>query len=434
MSAEDVKPFLVPDLGEGLEEATVACWNVKVGDDVELNQTLCSLETAKAEVEIPSPYAGRIVELRGAEGDVLEVGSVLVRIDTGPDPAVTAPAPHGEAQNGSGPDSAESNGSHGARTAVLVGYGADDGIDTSRRSGRGPSSDAPGARPRAAPPVRKLAAELLVDLADLQPGSGRGGVITREDVLAAAGPARGDVVDPKPGRGYDVIPVRRVQARMAERMTLSRSAIPDSHASVQVDCTSLLDLRDRFRGAAGENGKHVTPFVLALRLLIVALTHNKVFNSTWVESASGPQVHAHRSVHLGFGVATQRGLLVPVVTDAQDRTTLELAARVAELIRGAREGSLKPTELQGSTFTVSNFGALGLDEGVPVINYPEAAILGMGSLKPRAVVVDDNVVIRPMMTLTCAFDHRIADGAQVANFLGETRELIESPEMALLHL
>ena len=133
-------------------------------------------------------------------------------------------------------------------------------------------------------------------------------------------------------------------------------------------------------------------------------------------------------MHLGFGVAAPRGLLVPVVTDAQDKTTRELAAAVARLIGDARAGTLKPTELQGSTFTVSNFGALGLDEGVPVINYPEAAILGMGSLKPRPVVVDDAVVACPTMTLTCAFDHRIADGAQVAAFLCELRDLVESPD------
>jgi pyruvate dehydrogenase E2 component (dihydrolipoamide acetyltransferase) len=171
-----------------------------------------------------------------------------------------------------------------------------------------------------------------------------------------------------------------------------------------------------------------------LRLLVIALTHNKMFNASWVDTPNGPQVHAQRAVHLGFGVATPRGLMVPVVADAQNKTTLELAARVAELIRGAHDASLKPTELQGSTFTVSNFGALGLDEGVPVINYPEAAILGVGSLKPRAVVVDDELVVRPTMTLTCAFDHRIADGAQVAAFLGELRDLIEAPELALLDL
>jgi 2-oxoisovalerate dehydrogenase E2 component (dihydrolipoyl transacylase) len=390
VSSETVKPFLLPDLGEGLEDAMIATWHVAVGDDVELNQPLCSVETAKAQVEIPSPYAGRIVEIGGEEGQTLDVGAVLVRIDT---------TPH--SQNGNG----------ASHPAVLVGYGTDDGLDRSRRP-----------RPRAAPPVRKLAADVGVDLSQLSPGSGQGGVITREDVLAAAG---------------DVVPVRGVKKWMAERMTLSRSQIPDAHASVQVDCTNLVSLRERFK-AAGERSRDVTTFALTLRLLLIALGHNRIFNSTWVDSPDGPQVHTHTSLNLGFAVATDRGLLVPVIADAHTKTTSQLAGRVTELIHGAREGTLKPAELQGSTFTVSNFGALGLDNGVPVINYPEAAILGIGSLKPRAVVVETekglDIVARHTMTLTCAFDHRIADGAQVAGFLGELRELIESPEMALLEL
>jgi 2-oxoisovalerate dehydrogenase E2 component (dihydrolipoyl transacylase) len=391
---EDVKDFLLPDLGEGLEDATITSWSVAVGDDVELNQTLCTLETNKAEVEIPSPHAGRIVELGGAEGDTLDVGSVLVRIATGG----TQPA---------------------ERKPVLVGYGTDAGLDESRRG--------TGARPRAAPRVRKLASDLSVDLAPLQPGSGPGGVITREDVLTAAG-----------GAGADVVPVRGVRARMAKQMLLSRREIPDAHASVEVDCTSLLRLRERFRAAAGDDAPspkcEVTPFVLTLRLLVIALMHHKVLNSTWVQAPDGAQIRSHRGVNLGFGVATRRGLLVPVIIDAHTKTTRQLAGCVADLARGARDGSLIPTQLAGSTFTVSNFGALGLDDGVPVINYPEAAILGIGSLKPRPVVVDDTIVARPTMTLTCAFDHRIADGAQVAEFLRELRELIETPETALLDL
>jgi len=431
MSDECVRSFLVPDLGEGLEDATVVCWNVAVGDIIELNQPLCSMETAKAEVEIPSPYAGRVVELRGEEGETLEVGSVLARIDTEPDDRDQLSTDSLLKGTGNGGGNGHSSGGSGSGTTVLVGYGTDSSIDTTRRS-RPPSGL--GQRPRAAPPVRKLAAELLVDLEALQPGSGPDGLITRSDVLAAAAaPA------PKPheaalGPGYEVIPVTRVHARMAERMALSRNEIPDAHASVQVECTGLLTLRDRFRSAAGEGSPNVTWFVLALRLLVVALTHNKIFNSTWIDALNGPQVHAHRAVHLGFGVATPRGLVVPVVTDAHSKTTLELATRVNELIRGAREGSLKPTELQGSTFTVSNFGALGLDQGVPVINHPEAAILGMGSLKSRAVVLAGELVVRPTITLTCAFDHRIADGAQVAKFLCELRDLMQSPELALLDL
>ncbi len=388
--ADRVKVFVVPDLGEGLEEVTLSCWRVAVGDDVELNQPLCSVETAKAEVEIPSPYAGRIVETHGAEGDVLAVGSSLVRIDTAP---------------GATQEAAASNGELSTRRPVLVGYGADDALDTSRR------------RPKAKPSVRKLAAELLVDLGEVPPGPD--GLISREAVLAAAG-----VGAERPGVSYDVLPVRGVHAHVAERMTLSRSKIPDAHASVQVDCTALMRLRD----------EAISPFVLTLRFAVIALTHNKILNSTWVDGPDGPQVHSHHAIHLGFAVAAPRGLLVPVIADAQDKTTRELAECVARLIREARAGTLKPAELAGSTFTVSNFGALGLDDGVPVINYPEAAILGMGSLKPRPMVVDDTVVVRPQMTLTCVFDHRVADGANVAQFLGELRRLIESPETALLDL
>jgi pyruvate dehydrogenase E2 component (dihydrolipoamide acetyltransferase) len=271
--------------------------------------------------------------------------------------------------------------------------------------------------------VRKLAAELLVDLGDVQPGPD--GLISREAVLAAAG-----VGTERPGVSYDVLPVRGVQAQMAERMTLSRNKIPDAHASVQVDCTGLI----RLCAAGGDGDRVITPFVLTLRLLVIALTHNKILNSTWVDGPDGPQVRSHHAVHLGFAVSAPRGLLVPVVTDAQAKTTRELAELVTRLVREARAGTLKPTDLAGSTFTVSNFGALGLDDGVPVINYPEAAILGMGSLKPRPMVLDDAVVVRPQMTLTCVFDHRVADGANVAQFLGELCRLIESPETALLDL
>ncbi|OBJ23853.1 dihydrolipoamide acetyltransferase family protein [Mycobacterium colombiense] len=389
MSDERVKSFRVPDLGEGLEEVTVTRWQVAVGDDVELNQVLCTVETAKAEVEIPSPYAGRIVERNGAEGDVIDVGAVLLRIDTAP---LGGDLPSAETE-----------------MPTLVGYGADSGIDTSRRT----------TRPLAAPPVRKLAKELMVDLNSVPHGAGA--IITREDVLAAA---RGN------GNGADVRPVLGVQARMAEKMTLSHKEIPAAKVGIDVDCAELVRLSDRFRPAE----ETITPFVLVLRLLVIALRHNEMLNSTWVDSPQGPQVRVEHRVHLGIATATERGLLVPVVTDAHVKTTRELAGRAAELIAGARAGSLGPGELRGSTFTVTNFGALGVDDGVPVINHPEAAILGMGAIRPRAVVQGAEIVARPTMSLTCVFDHRIADGAQAARFVCELRDLIESPETALLDL
>ena len=375
-----MQDFLVPDLGEGLEDATITSWLVDVGDEVTLNQPLCTVETNKAEVEIPSPYAGRVAELGGAQGQTLPVGSLLVRIET--------------------VDAA-------ARKAVLVGYGADDTMDGSRR------------RARAKPPVRKLAADLGIDLGRVG-GSGPYGIVTRADVLAAA-----DAAPPQDAT------VSGVRLAMARRMALSRREIPDANASVDVDGTSLLRLRDQL-GEAGADS--VTPFVLVLRLLVVALRRHPVLNSTWMDIVDGPRIHTHPAIHLGVGVAAPRGLLVPVVTDAQNRTTRQLGDEVARLVAGARTGTLTPAEMQGSTFTVSNFGALGLDDGVPVINHPEAAILGIGALKPRPVVVDGAVVARSTMRLTCAFDHRVADGAQVGAFLGDVRSLIEAPETALLDL
>ncbi|OBF12373.1 dihydrolipoamide acetyltransferase family protein [Mycobacterium sp. ACS4331] len=398
--------FLVPDLGEGLEDATVTSWSVAVGDTVELNQTLCTLETAKAQVEIPSPYAGRVTALGGAEGDVLAVGAVLVQIDTGID-AAAGPPPELSASTPSEPDSPKTNGAqetNGARTRnpVLVGYGTDAEFDTSRR------------RARAKPSVRRLAAQLRVDLEDLP--AGPGGVVSRESVLAAA----------HTGSGRDeVSEVRGVRAEMARRMTLSRRQIPDAHASVDVDCTRLLEVHERLS---------VSAFALTLRLAVLALTHHRVLNSMWVDGPDGPQVHSHPGVHLGVAVAAPRGLLVPVVRDADGLTTRQLADEVSRLVDNGRAGTLKPVELQGSTFTVSNFGALGLDRGVPVINPPEVAILGMGAIKPRAVVIDGAVAARSTMTLTCAFDHRVADGAQAGAFLSELRSLVESPETALLDL
>ncbi|WP_454791093.1 dihydrolipoamide acetyltransferase family protein [Mycolicibacterium lutetiense] len=393
------REFLVPDLGEGLQDATITSWSVAVGDTVELNQTLCTVETNKAEVEIPSPFAGQVLELGGAAGDTLTVGSLLVRIDASEPAAV----PTGTAKNGATP-----------RKSVLVGYGADDTMDASRRT---PTPGGP--RARAKPPVRKLAADLHVDLDALSPGSGPEGIVTPDDVLSAAGSS-------------EILDVGGVQAAMARRMSLSHKEIPDAHARVDVDCAALLQLRDRIRAADAE--LPVTPFVLTLRLLVLALGRHQLLNSTWLETADGAQIHRHPAVHLGFGVAAPRGLLVPVVRDAQAMTTRQLAGTVAGLVEQARAGTLSPAELSGSTFTVSNFGALGLDDGVPVINYPEAAILGMGSIKPRPVVVDGAVVARPTMSLTCAFDHRVVDGAQAAAFLGDLRALLEAPELAVIDL
>jgi pyruvate dehydrogenase E2 component (dihydrolipoamide acetyltransferase) len=396
-----------------------------------------------------SPYAGTVVETRGEPGETLTVGSLLLRVETAASAPAGVPAPPER-----DPDRPE-------RKAVLVGYGVDDDADRSRRRAAGAAAAAQvtsqrSGRALAKPPVRQLARTLRVDLAALAPGSGPDGIITRRDVTRAAqavsgvdGPAPSlevtgrELPGPRPptvghngtapSRGDgELVPVHGVRARMAERMAASRTRIPDAHCSVTVDCTRLLEVRARLCVAAEAEGAAaaVTPFALILRLVVASLRHYPLLNSAWVDD--GPAIRRHSAIHLGFGAATPRGLLVPVIKNAQWLSTLELAVEAARLVGSARAGSLTPAELSGSTFTVSNFGALGLDEGVPVINYPEAAILGVGLVKPRPFVLDGGLAVRPTATLSCAFDHRVADGAEAAAFLCELRDLIETPELALL--
>jgi pyruvate dehydrogenase E2 component (dihydrolipoamide acetyltransferase) len=432
-----VSDFMVPDLGEGLEEATIVAWEVAVGDCVELNQLICVVETAKAEVDIPSPYAGVVLELGGDAGQTLPVGDLLIRIDTSAGSGAPPPRPAVAATAEPEPEKRES---------TLVGTGFDESLDRSRRGRRNGvltsgTPVAPAAppqdpnRPLAKPPVRLLARQLGVELGPIAPGSGRGGIITRDDVHAAA--EGGVAVPPPPATpaapvaGRDVR-VQGIRARIADKMVTSRSEIPDASCSVVADATRLLEVRRTLNEQAGHRGLEpvITPFSLLSRFVVQALQRTPMVNASW--DNEGPTIRVHDAVHLGIGTATDRGLLVTVVHDAQDLAVHALSAEMARLARGAREGSLGPSELQGSTFTISNFGALGLDEGVPIINHPEAAILGVGSVKPRPHVVDGEVVARPTVSLTLAFDHRICDGAEAGRFLGDLARLVEVPETSLL--
>lgn len=442
MPSDVGRDFLLADLGEGLEEATIVSWLVQVGDPVELNQTLCVVETAKAEVEVPSPHAGRVVALGGDPGDTLAVGAMLARIEPDStmatevaDRPTTAPEPEP------------------TRQPTLVGYGHDASIDRSRR-GRGGSTPRststttrtrPGAavrsrrgaptprKPITKPPVRLLARRLDIDLDDLVPGSGPGGVVTRSDVEAAA-EARDAPSAQRDDRPADpsLIPVTGVRARIADHLSRSRREIPDATASVVADCTRLLEVRRLLNAHAERRGLEptITPFTLLCRLVVQSLRDVPILNSSFDEA--GPEIRVHNGVQLGIGTATDRGLVVAVVHDAHDLAVHDLSAEVARLVEGARAGSLTPADLTGSTFTISNFGALGLDDGVPIVNHPEAAILGVGSIRPRPHVVDAEVLARPTVSLTLVFDHRVCDGAEAARFLTGLRDLIEAPELALL--
>jgi pyruvate dehydrogenase E2 component (dihydrolipoamide acetyltransferase) len=215
-------------------------------------------------------------------------------------------------------------------------------------------------------------------------------------------------------------------------MTVSHASIPDAGCAIEADCSQLLSIRDAVRSAkpARDGADAITPFALILRLLVTALLEHPILNS--VLDTDAGVIRVHDSIHLGIGASTDRGLLVPVVRNAEQLTTVELAQEVRRLADGARTGKLAPAELVGSTFTVSNFGSFGLDDGYPVINHPEVAILGVGSIRPRAVVVDGVVTARPTARFTCSFDHRVCDGADVGRFLARLRALVESPGLLLL--
>jgi 2-oxoisovalerate dehydrogenase E2 component (dihydrolipoyl transacylase) len=427
MPPTTTRDFVLPDLGEGLEDAVLVAWDVQVGDAVAINQPLCTVETAKATVSIPSPFEGTVVQLIGEPGATIAVGAVLVRVQ------------HTASSDDSGRDP--------ERQPTLVGYGP--GVGPKRRRRRASLPPAPpvgsesSARALAKPPLRRMARDLGVDLAALAPGSGPDGVITRADVQRAADQARRGVSRPASPtktpaithavvRAGTVIPVVGIRARIAERMTTSRSTIPEASCRVVVDCARLLTTRAAVRDLVTRRAgvDVLTPFSLILRAAVMALVDHPILNSTF--DADAGVIRVHDGIHLGIGTDTSEGLVVTVVRDAHRRSLVDLATEAQRLTDAARDGTLAPTDLIGSTFTVSNFGSLGLDDGYPIINHPEAAILGVGAIRHQPAVVDRDVVSRPLANLTCSFDHRVCDGADVGAWLNRVRALIQAPEQLII--
>ena len=406
--------FLLPDLGEGLTEAEIVTWHVQTGDTVTVDQPIVEVETAKAVVEVPVPFAGRVTALHGQPGDVVAVGEPLLTVDT--------------AESGN----------------VLVGYGTSSGHRRRHRATRssGDSSVPPrnGRLPVASPLIRQLARSAGLDLTTIR-GSGRGGLITRQDVDAAinarqAGPAA--VPEPAPAvpeprrpsasRGVIRIPIRGLRKSVADKLSRSRREIPEATVWVDVDATEMLRLRAALN--ADESAPKISLLALLSRFTILALRRHPELNAR----IEGDEIVMGPSVHLGFAAQTDRGLMVPVVRDAQVHTLEQLAVAVAERTRRARDGTLGPAELTGGTFTVNNYGVFGVDGSAAIINHPEAAILGIGRIIQRPWVVDGQVVPRQMTELTLAFDHRVCDGGTAGGFLRFIADCVESPANALRHL
>jgi 2-oxoisovalerate dehydrogenase E2 component (dihydrolipoyl transacylase) len=349
--------FSMPDLGEGLEEGEIVSWLVAEGDEVALNQPLVEVETAKATVEIPSPFGGRIARLHGSVGDTHPVGSALVTFDV------------------------EGGGGTAQEETAAVGTGA--------------------ATPAAATPaVRKLAKDRGIDLSTVT-GTGPGGRITVEDVNAAGGWSL-DVVGVEP-----ISPVRR---EIARRLT-EVAAVPQVTTFRTVECTAL----DAFRREL-----EVSPLPVFVAALARTCADHPSLNASWRDDG----IHVARQVHVGIATDTERGLMVPVLRDAQTMGVTAISAAIRDLATAAREGHLRPDDLRGSTIGVSNTGSYGSEAGTPLLNPGNAVTVALGVIQPRALVVDGEVVARSACTLSLTFDHRVLDGATVGRALSDLVALL----------
>lgn len=404
--------FRLPDIGEGLTEAEIVRWLVAEGEQVALDQPLVEVETDKAVVEIPSPYAGVVTRHGGAEGDIIQVGEVLVVI--GEEEAGPAETP-GEA-------------------TPVVGALADEAEDLTPS----PQPASPVAAPvKALPVVRKLAREHGIDLATID-GTGPDGRVTREDVEAAiAATGTREEVETEPvsvEEEPEPVPVAeaddrreamsRLRRTIAANMSRSWAEIPHVTAFEDVDASRLLEVR---QALGRRHGNSIPMEALVIRALIPALESFPEFNAT----LEGDDLVIHASYHIGMAVDTPDGLLVAVVKDAGTKSVLDLAGEVRRLGEGARARRLTPDELTGQTFTVSNIGAVGGGHGTPIVPYGTTAILSVGRAKEEPVVQEGDLVIAPVMPLSLSYDHRVVDGAQGRRFMAMLMENLEEPALFL---
>jgi len=414
------KTFMLPDLGEGLTEAEVVEWHVAEGDEVQVDQIVVTVETAKATVDLPCPYAGHVLTRHGVVGAVLEVGKPLLTIGV-------------EVKSGSG--------------SVLIGYGTSETKRSHRRRVTpgstglvGPATTAgfasvaaESAAPKViSPVVRKLARDNGIDLTGLAP-TGPGDVICRADVEAAfpsgdVSPARGDV---RADRAGDIrIPLRGVRKAIADKLTASRREIPDVTTWVDVDATGLMAARDEIKAVNAEAG--IGLLALFARICVAGLRRFPELNAR--VDVEAQEIVQLGDINLSFAAQSPRGLMVPVVRGAGEMTTAELAAALRELTQLAREGRLSPAQMTGGTFTLNNYGVFGVDGSTPIINYPEAAMLGVGRIIDRPWAHEGQLALRKVTQLSFTFDHRVCDGATAGGFLRFVADCVEKPALLLAQL
>jgi 2-oxoisovalerate dehydrogenase E2 component (dihydrolipoyl transacylase) len=432
----DLKQFKMPDVGEGLTEADIMRWDVRPGDTVKVNQTLVEVETAKAAVELPSPYAGVVTELHASEGDTVDVGTPIITIDVG----ASAPAEPAAAQ----PAATEREAAEPEeRQSVLVGYGP---RGATRRRARKAAPDTPSAHPAfnvaptqppadapetrhrvlAKPPVRRLAKTLGVDLATVQP-TGPNGTVSRADVeQAASAPAPATAVAERETR----IPVKGVRKHTAAAMVASAFTAPHVTEFITVDVTAMMELRDRVGARRDFSDVKVSPLLFVAKAVMLAARRTPEINASWDEDAG--EIVLKHYVNLGIAAATDRGLVVPNIKDADRLTLRELAVAIAELTETARAGKTPPADLAGGTITITNVGVFGIDTGTPILNPGEAGIVAFGAVRKMPWVVDDQIVPRWVTQLAVSFDHRMVDGQLGSQFLADVAAVLHDPASALL--
>jgi 2-oxoisovalerate dehydrogenase E2 component (dihydrolipoyl transacylase) len=461
----ELKEFKLPDVGEGLTEADIVAWHVKPGDKVEVNQIIVEIETAKAVVELPSPWDGTVAQLLAEEGQTVDVGVPIIVVDTSTERAISSP-PAPPAPPAAEPTAAETGSAEtGAaetgppeRQAVLVGYGVKASPTTRRArkvtagrpetaeipTGPGvPEEPLPPPRPPAEPavttvralakpPVRRLAKDLGISLAGLS-GTGPGGSITRDDVNRAASETTARSAKISPGNGYrapsvgeeERIPVRGVRKFMAAAMVSSAFTAPHVTEFLAVDVTETMAAVRRVRDLPEYAGVRVSPLLFVARALLVAARRHPLVNSSWDEGAQ--EIVVKHYVNLGIAVAAERGLLVPNVKHAGELPLPELARALQDLTETARAGKATPADLAGGTITITNVGVFGVDAGTPILTPGEAAILAFGQVRDAPWVVDGQLAVRKVCTLSLSFDHRIVDGELGSAVLRDVGAMLEDP-------
>lgn len=430
MTPNSVFEFLLPDVGEGLEEAEIVEWKVSVGQQIEVNQPIVEIESAKSLVELPSPFAGTVLELLAKEGEVVRVGTAIIRIQRSTsEPIADDKDGTGRTEFLVGSVSKGDEGRHQRRTARN--YGSDAG---STKSTSEKTSPAPGAIKipggLATPPVRKLARELGVDLTNLI-GSGPEGSVTREDVNAAAAAVASissSVISPSVSNDRESrTPIRGVRRAMAEAMVASAFTAPHVTEFITVDVSASMRLLDQLRTQPKFAGIRISPLTLLAHAMCLAARRTPEINSFWDERAQ--EIVTKHYVNLGIATATDRGLLVPNIKDADQLTLNELAMAIGGVVEAARTGKTQPAQMVGGTMSITNIGVFGIDTGTPILPPGESAIIALGAVVQRPWVVGGQILVRDVTTLALSFDHRLVDGAQGSKFLADVAVILQEPAM-----